>query len=123
MEDFYWNNMDIIKLEKFLKEKGESSYRLKQIKKAMFCDLINNWDEATTLSKELREELKKDFPIASLELLNLACGEAGLIESKNKDSAKAVFQTEDGNIIETVLMKHIRPTRTPSLHSGDLRSR
>ena len=54
--------MDIIKLEKFLKEKGESSYRLKQIKKAMFCDLINNWDEATTLSKELREELKKIFP-------------------------------------------------------------
>ena len=55
-----------------------------------------------------------------MELLNLPAGEAGLIESKNKDSAKAVFKLEDGNIIETVLMKHIRPTRTPSLHSGDL---
>ena len=112
--------MDIINLGKFLKEKGESSYRLKQIKKAVFCDLINNWDEATALSKNLREELKKEFPVASLELLNLPAGEAGLIESKNKDSAKAVFKLEDRNIIETVLMKHIRPARTPSLQSGDL---
>ena len=59
---FYWNDMDIINLGKFLKEKGESSYRLKQIKKAVFCDLINNWDEATALSKNLREELKKNSP-------------------------------------------------------------
>ena len=58
---FYWNNMDIINLEKFLKERGEKDYRLKQIKKAVFCDLINNWDEAMTLSKELREELSKNF--------------------------------------------------------------
>ena len=33
---FYWNNMDIINLEKFLKEKGEKSYCLKQIKKRCF---------------------------------------------------------------------------------------
>ena len=43
---------------------------------------------------------QKEFPIASLELLNL-------IESKNKDSAKAVFKLNDGNIIETVLVKHL----------------
>ena len=109
--------MDIINLGKFLKEKGEKDYRLKQIKKAVFCDLINNWDEATALSKELREELKKEFPIASLELLNLPAGEAGLIESKNKDSAKAVFKLEDGNIIETVLMKHLN-TKEDDVKAG-----
>ena len=102
--------MDIIKLGKFLKEKGEKDYRLKQIKKAVFCDLINNWDEATALSKELREELKKEFPIASLELLNL-------IESKNKDSIKAIFKLEDGNIIETVLMKHLN-TKEDDVKAG-----
>ena len=105
--------MDIINLGKFLKEKGEKPYRLKQIKKAVFVDLINNWDEATTVSKELREEFQKTFPVSSLEKLNL-------LESKNKDSAKAVFKLEDRNIIETVLMKHIRPARTPSLQSDDL---
>ena len=35
---FYWNDMDIINLGKFLKEKGEKPYRLKQIKKR--CLLI-----------------------------------------------------------------------------------
>lgn len=105
--------MDIIKLEKYLVEKGEKDYRLKQIKKAAFCDLINNWDDATVLSKELREELSKKFPISSLELLSL-------LESKNKDSVKAIFKLNDGNIIETVLMKHLRPARTSSLQSGDL---
>ena len=92
--------MDIINLGKFLKDMGEKPYRLKQIKKAVFCDLINNWDEATTLSKELREEFQKVFLISSLEKLNL-------LESKNKDSTKAIFKLKDGNIIETVLMRHL----------------
>jgi len=92
--------MDIINLEKFLKDKGEKDYRLKQIKKAVFVDLIKDWEEATTLSKELREEISKKFSATSLELLNL-------VESKNKDSIKAVFKLKDGNIIETVLMRHL----------------
>jgi len=92
--------MNIINLEKFLKEIGEKNYRLKQVKKAVFVDLINDWDEATTFSKELREEIKKEFPILSMKVLNL-------LESKNKDSVKAVLKLKDGNIIETVLMKHL----------------
>ena len=92
--------MDIINLEKFFKGKGEKDYRLKQVKKAVFVDLISDWDEATTLSKELREEIKKEFPVLSLEIINL-------IEAKNKDSTKAIFKLKDGNIIETVLMKHL----------------
>jgi len=92
--------MDIINLEKFLKDKGEKDYRLKQVKKAVFVDLVNDWDEATALSKELREKLKERLHISSLELLKL-------LESKNKDSTKAVFKLKDGNIIETVLMKHL----------------
>lgn len=92
--------MDIIKLENYLKEKGEKDYRLKQIKKAVFCDLIEKWEEATVLAKELREELAKKFLIENLELVNL-------LESKNKDSVKTIFKVKDGNIIETVLMRHL----------------
>jgi len=83
-----------------LKEKGEKDYRLKQVKKAVFVDLIKDWEEATTLSKELREEIKKEFPVSVSEPLNI-------IESKNKDSTKAVFKLKDGNIIETVLMRRL----------------
>jgi len=92
--------MDIINLEKFLKGRGEKDYRLKQVKKAVFVDLVNDWNEATTLAKELREKLKEQFQISSLELLKL-------LESKNKDSTKAIFKLKDGNVIEAVLMKHL----------------
>jgi len=102
--------MDIINLEKFLKEKGEKDYRLKQVKKAIFVDLINDWNEATNLSKELREKIKKEFPLLSLEVLNI-------IESKNKDSIKAVFKLKDGNIIETVLMRHLN-TKEDDIKAG-----
>ena len=102
--------MDIINLEKFLKNKGEKDYRLKQIKKAVFVDLINAWDEAATLSKKLREEIKKEFPISSVEMLSL-------LESKNKDSTKAIFKLKDGNIIETVLMRHLN-TKEDDVKAG-----
>lgn len=103
--------MDIIGIEEFLKEKGEKSYRLKQIKKAVFCDLVDHWEEATALSKDLRVELEKEFPIFGMEI-------SSLLESKKKDSVKAAFKFKDGNLIETVLMRHMlalsRPARTPS---------
>jgi len=102
--------MDIINLGKFLKGKGEKDYRLKQIKKAVFVDLINKWDEATTLSKELREEIKKEFPILSMDVFSL-------VESKNKDSTKSVFKLKDGNIMEAVLMKHLN-TKDDETKSG-----
>src|SRR3989344_6301520 len=92
--------MDIINLEKFLKKRGEKDYRLKQVKKAVFMDSVNNWEEATMLPRELIEELKGRFRISSLELLDL-------LKSKNKDSIKAVFRLKDGNVIEAVLMKHL----------------
>lgn len=91
--------MNIIKIEKFLRNNKKPGYRLKQIKKAVFGDLIENWREAKTLPEELRLTLEKDFPIFGLELVKL-------LESKNKDSVKAIFKLKDGNIIEAVLMKH-----------------
>ena len=85
--------MDIINLGKFLKEKGEKPYRLKQIKKAVFVDLINNWDEATTVSKELREEFQKTFPVSSLEKLNL-------LESKIKIPPKRFSSWKTGTLLK-----------------------
>ena len=91
--------MDIIKIEKFLRDNKKPDYRLKQIKKAVFGDLIENWLEAITLPEELRLSLEKDFPIFGLVIIYS-------LESKNKDSIKAVLKLKDGNIIEAVLMKY-----------------
>jgi 23S rRNA (adenine2503-C2)-methyltransferase len=87
--------MNLEKLEEILK--SEPAFRLKQAKKAVFFDLIENWNEATTLSKDLREILQKEM---SLEI------KSKMLVSKDDRTAKALIELEDGLAIETVLMKH-----------------
>lgn len=91
--------MDILIIEKFLSDNEKPKYRLKQIKKAVFGDLIESWRKATVLPEELRLTLEKEFPIFGPEL-------ASSLESKNKDSIKAFFRLKDDNIIESVLIRH-----------------
>jgi len=38
-------------------------YRLKQIQRLLYKDLISNWDDATVLPLEMRRELKESFPL------------------------------------------------------------
>ncbi|MFA6285594.1 MAG: 23S rRNA (adenine(2503)-C(2))-methyltransferase RlmN [Parcubacteria group bacterium] len=87
--------MDFKKLEELMKT--ESAFRLKQAKKAVFCDLITDWSEATTLSKDLRETLQKEVPL-EIKGKNFV--------SKDDRTVKVAIELEDGMVIETVLMKH-----------------
>ncbi len=87
--------MDLTKLNEVLK--NEPAYRLKQAKKAVFQDLIEDWNQATNLPLNLRENLNKICPL----LIN-----EGLFISKDKKTAKALIVLEDGLKIESVLMKH-----------------
>ena len=75
----------------------EPVYRFKQAKKALFCDLIGNWQEATCLSLALRDELNAKFPIGYGVKYSI---------SESKDSIKALIVLKDGLKIETVLMRH-----------------
>ena len=47
--------MDLTNLEKALK--GEPDFRLKQIKRAIFKDLVNDWDKIMVLPLALRQKL------------------------------------------------------------------
>lgn len=77
--------------------KKEPPYRLKQIKRALFSDLVLNWNEVTTLPLRLREELNKQCPIEIM---------AKTMSSRNGQTVKAVIALEDGLEIESVLMQH-----------------
>ena len=77
--------------------KSEPSFRLKQAKRAVFHELINDWDQATNLSLVLREKLKNE---CLLEINHQ------LFFSKDKNTVKALIVLEDGSQIETVLMIH-----------------
>ena len=88
--------MDFIKLAEVLKK--EPAYRLKQAKKAVFQDLISDWQEAKNLPFSLREKLNKNCP---LEI------KAEVFESGGKGKTiKALLTLNDSLKIETVLMQH-----------------
>jgi len=95
-------------LEKVLEK--EPSYRLKQVKKALFQDLIENWDEVTTLPQDLRAKLAKNFPISELK-------PEKILASKDKQTIKALFKLKDGVKIESVLMRHSDGRRTVCVSS------
>jgi len=77
------------------KLENQPKYRIKQVRKLIFQDLIEDWGKASVLPIELREELKKKCP---LEIKHKMFDEG--------DTLKALIELEDGLKIESVLMKH-----------------
>jgi len=88
-------SMDLIQFQRLFNK--EPKYRLGQAKKALFQDLIQNWQEAATLPLSLREELNKKWPIEI---------SAKTFVSKDKNTIKALLTLKDDLKIETVLMRH-----------------
>src|SRR3989338_8844972 len=85
--------MDLEGFENLLAQ--EPKYRLVQAKKALFQDLIENWNQAVALPLSLRERLDKECPLEITAKTFVA-----------QDTVKALLTLEDGLKIETVLMRH-----------------
>lgn len=77
--------------------KDQPSYRLNQVKKAIFSQCDDSWDKVTSLPASLREELANNSPLSI---------DGKLFVSSQGDSAKALLNLVDGFRIETVLMRH-----------------
>ena len=75
----------------------EPKYRAEQIKRAIYVDCIENWDEAEWLPKKMRETLEKN---SSLDI------DAEIFEDDDGSAVKALIRLTDGRRIETVLMRH-----------------
>jgi len=91
--------MNLKKIEEFLKREKEPRFRLKQIKEAVFLNLIEDWNQATNLSENLRKNLLTHSPISSIK-------NTKLLFSDHKRTIKAVFELNDNFCIESVLMKY-----------------
>jgi len=100
--------MDLAKIEKILEK--EPAFRLKQVKKVIFQDLIENWDEATILPQNLRQKLSKNYPIQELKAEKI-------LTSKDGQTIKVLFVLRDDLKIESVLMRHIDGRRTVCVSS------
>ena len=89
--------MNFERVQNILSEKNEPGFRMKQIKQAVFVNLINNWDEATNLSKDLRVALA-ETAVSSLKPVKILKSADGRVE-------KALFEMADHEKIEAVLIK------------------
>lgn len=87
--------MNLNHLERILA--NEPKYRIRQIKEAIFKNLIEDWSEAISLPLELREKLAKNYP---LEI------DGKIFSSKDNTTKKALITLRDGLKIECVLMRH-----------------
>lgn len=89
--------MDLKKAEKYLIFKKQSTFRLNQIKEAFYQKSFSGFGEITNLSKDLRDNLSKEFPWL---LVKEVKKQGGL---KNQ-VIKSLLELQDGLQIESVLM-------------------
>lgn len=78
---------------------GEKKFRAEQLFKWIHEKTINDIDDITVLSKELKCKLKEDYYIGNIKIFKK-------FESKIDNTIKYLFLLEDGNIIESVRMKY-----------------
>lgn len=86
------NNVKIFK-ENFF------DYRVDQVFNWIYKKYEENIDNFSDLSKDFREFFKNNFKVNSLEIYNIKF-------SRSYDSIKFLFKTQDGEYVESVLMKH-----------------
>lgn len=86
-------------LEVFVRELGEPRYRADQIWKWLYQHLADSFDEMTNLPLELRGRLKDIAVIHTIEPV-------AETDSRETPAHKILFQLEDGESIEAVLMHY-----------------
>ncbi len=86
-------------LKKEMESIGEKAFRAKQVYEWLHVKLVDSFDEMTNLSKNLREKLDATYRIPSVKMLERQI-------SKLDGTNKFLFQLEDGNVVESVLMRY-----------------
>ncbi len=84
-------------LTSYLEDNGYSKFVSKQIYDWIYKKRVFDFDKMSNIKLELREQLKKDFDISMLKLVR---------RQTSKETNKYLFELDDGNLIESVLMRH-----------------
>lgn len=87
---------------------SQPKFRIKQINKLLYQDLISDWQEASVLPLTLRQDLNKFCPLAI---------EAQVFATKKSPTKKALITLVDGQKIETVLLAHLDGRHTVCVSS------
>ncbi len=92
-------SLDYQELQAYVAGLGEKSFRGKQIYQWMHEKLAESYDEMSNLSKALRTRLEGETVFTVLKPVQV-------LTSALDGTQKYLFELEDGNVIESVLMKY-----------------
>ena len=95
MENIY--NLKLTDLKEYFKKNNEKEFKAIQVYEWLYKKRVKTFDEMTNIKKEVIEKLKQDFSIKPLNILK---------KQFDTDVCKYLFELEDKNKIEAVLMKH-----------------
>lgn len=90
-------DLTLRELEDYFISINEKPFRAVQLYEGLYKKRYTTFDEMTNISKELREKLKNTFSINKIKLV---------IKQESKEVNKYLFELEDHNKIESVLMFH-----------------
>ncbi|MBO4775203.1 MAG: 23S rRNA (adenine(2503)-C(2))-methyltransferase RlmN, partial [Lachnospiraceae bacterium] len=92
-------NLSLTELTEEMKSLGEASFRAKQIYEWLHVKLVSGFDEMSNISVALRGKLKENYEFTHLNTVRVS-------ESKIDSTKKFLFETKDGNYIESVWMQY-----------------
>ena len=84
-------------LTNYFTSQGEKSYKATQVFEWLYEKRVTSFDEMTNIKKEVIDYLKQNYNLNKLKILKKQIGD---------DVVKYLFELEDNNKIEAVLMKH-----------------
>lgn len=89
--------LTIEEMEKYFISLGSKKFHADQLFSWLYEKRINSYEEITNIKKELLEQVKSDYSIEKLKIVNI---------EKDVDVCKYLFELYDGEHIEAVLMRH-----------------
>ena len=95
MENIY--NMTFESLEEYFLSLNEKKFKANQLYTWLYGKKISSFDEITDIKKPIIEKLKEDFYLGNIKLVNV---------ERDKLVNKYLFELEDNEHVESVLMRH-----------------
>lgn len=86
-------------LDDWLTKRGESAYRARQLADHVWSAAAQTTDQLTTIPQRLRADLESNFRLSTLASTDLTPSDDGLTQ-------KALHRLDDGQLIESVLMRY-----------------
>ena len=99
MEKTDIKSMNLEELISYMESIGEKKFRAKQIYQWIHQKGVDRFDDMSNISKALREKLEENTHLTALKKIDVQI-------SKIDGTRKYLFALDDGNVIESVLMKY-----------------